>query len=479
MSTVYEIASSTRNKVVLRRAQARFIHLHFQTAYSKTNAVNLAILATAAYAKEQNIRDFLFKGGKDAARKTPVIDAPNVSSCVLTESEENPERIEGTFVFTEKPSSDTQLFSFHTAGYVLIAVRGTESLKDGISDANAHRVPYGEGVGMVHEGFYRAFKSVQRAIDDAVLQAEGRPVICCGHSLGGAVATLAATYIRKRHRRPVMLYTFGCPLTGDAEFARHFSSVDPIIAYRFVHNRDLVTMVPPPNANLRVSLLPLALANPIYLIPATCDPFGKPYTHFGKLVFIRRVDPGSFSVDVDRKSPAYIRIPDSIPVHEERPKWDKVLNWANVSVEDHFMKHYVSILGSDLKYGILAYLEASDIAARNVRNVLDYLDREIQALEAMKTKLENEALMSARSAAPADATATEISRSEMLTPSEKLYLIEDVLGGKRLELAMQRAHLAAVSSPAYPQAVLKEIIDRSMSPSLKQEFEYQRDHLAY
>ena len=61
-----------------------------------------------------------------------------------------------------------------------------------------------------------------------------------GHSLGGALATLAAAHLGPETIQG--LYTFGCPRVGDAPFA----SVLPAQSYvRFVHRDDWVPTVPP------------------------------------------------------------------------------------------------------------------------------------------------------------------------------------------------------------------------------------------
>ncbi|MCA9453043.1 MAG: hypothetical protein KC584_10520, partial [Nitrospira sp.] len=53
-----------------------------------------------------------------------------------------------------------------------------------------------------------------------------------GHSLGAALATLAAD----RYGDVQGLYTFGSPLVGDEGFARDFY----VSGYRFVNNNDVV-----------------------------------------------------------------------------------------------------------------------------------------------------------------------------------------------------------------------------------------------
>jgi alpha/beta superfamily hydrolase len=65
-----------------------------------------------------------------------------------------------------------------------------------------------------------------------------RTIWFTGHSLGAALATLAAN----RYGKTQGLYTFGSPRVGDVDFADDFH----ISAYRFVNNNDIVAKVPPP-----------------------------------------------------------------------------------------------------------------------------------------------------------------------------------------------------------------------------------------
>lgn len=49
-----------------------------------------------------------------------------------------------------------------------------------------------------------------------------------GHSLGGAIATLAAYEVSRAHPdRHVVLYTFGSPRVGNAQFCRQFDKEVP------------------------------------------------------------------------------------------------------------------------------------------------------------------------------------------------------------------------------------------------------------
>jgi hypothetical protein len=67
--------------------------------------------------------------------------------------------------------------------------------------------------------------------------------VVTGHSLGGAVATLAAAYLRASGTA-VSLYTYGSPRVGNAAFA-DFVSAQPGGEIRVTHLDDPVPKLPP------------------------------------------------------------------------------------------------------------------------------------------------------------------------------------------------------------------------------------------
>jgi len=92
----------------------------------------------------------------------------------------------------------------------------------------------------VHRGFLRSLDTIWREAEDAL--GDGK-VWFTGHSLGAALATLAADRLPGSHA----LYTYGSPRVGDKKFRQAFRAN----AYRFVNNNDGITVVPP-----RSSLFP-------------------------------------------------------------------------------------------------------------------------------------------------------------------------------------------------------------------------------
>ncbi len=92
------------------------------------------------------------------------------------------------------------------------------------------------GGGKVHRGFVRALDRVWRQIESQ-LDGLDMPVLYTGHSLGAALATLAAS-----RRPPETLYTFGSPRVGDKDFA---ATLARTVVYRYVNCCDAVARLPP------------------------------------------------------------------------------------------------------------------------------------------------------------------------------------------------------------------------------------------
>jgi pimeloyl-ACP methyl ester carboxylesterase len=93
--------------------------------------------------------------------------------------------------------------------------------------------------GSVHRGFKAALAEVWIDLKAYItgLQKNNLRIWMTGHSLGAALATLAAA----RYGNVQGLYTFGSPRVGNQDFKKDFN----VNAYRFVNNSDIVTRVPP------------------------------------------------------------------------------------------------------------------------------------------------------------------------------------------------------------------------------------------
>jgi hypothetical protein len=138
-------------------------------------------------------------------------------------------------------SGDTQVFVASTATAILVAFRGTESLGDWLADLNALSTT--RGYGRVHRGFYQAFLEVKTQLEVEIGRLSNRSIVLTGHSLGGALATVAAA--EWTGRAVSGIYTYGQPRVGKSDFAAHITSNFGGSMYRFVNDDDIVPRVPP------------------------------------------------------------------------------------------------------------------------------------------------------------------------------------------------------------------------------------------
>lgn len=150
----------------------------------------------------------------------------------------------------ENKKSDTQGFIAIKNKSIYVVWRGSESKKDFQNDASIDKVPFIEDREKVHIGFKYCWESVlgdtYDAIDTALedLQGEATDIIVCGHSLGGAIATLYAHSIKKHYPEyNIKSVTIGSPRVGNKVFKENYdnSGIDTL---RIVHNNDLVTHTP-------------------------------------------------------------------------------------------------------------------------------------------------------------------------------------------------------------------------------------------
>jgi hypothetical protein len=152
--------------------------------------------------------------------------------------------IAGLRTFSD-PGSGTQAWSAALPdGRLLLAFRGTEpdDIADLGADLHATQCDWARG-GRVHAGFANAFLSVNgriaQELGDALAPAR---LVITGHSLGAALATLAASWWKG-----ALAVTFGSPRVGNPAFVQ---TIAPDRSRRYVDCCDIVTRVPSDLAGL-------------------------------------------------------------------------------------------------------------------------------------------------------------------------------------------------------------------------------------
>ncbi len=163
------------------------------------------------------------------------------------------------------------------AGDVVIAIRGTEGILEWIHDAEFLLVPcpFLVGAGRTEDGFtamYESLRSEPEPDSPTVVDALATlqfphpvsSVTICGHSLGGALATLLALDVAANTAfNDPAVYSYGSPRTGDSLFASTYNQVVKK-SYRIANRLDIVPTLPP--VDYEHVLNPYEL-NPIRLIP--------------------------------------------------------------------------------------------------------------------------------------------------------------------------------------------------------------------
>ncbi len=134
----------------------------------------------------------------------------------------------------------------------ILVFRGTQTQAEWLNNLNAAQQKYvdlsGKDYGEVHKGFLKLTSDLSPSIAEVAKKLD--PTIPCyvtGHSLGAAIATLAAFEIARavpQLKDKIQLYTFASPRVCSPTFAKIHSQFIPN-AYRIVNLGDTVPLVPP------------------------------------------------------------------------------------------------------------------------------------------------------------------------------------------------------------------------------------------
>ena len=248
-----------------------------RSAYSDRTAWLMAILAELAYVKFEDISNVHLQNLAtelvEAARAGDTKDVTArlfAMNDLLSRSRNNTSG--GTAANTEKARLETVLkiggfelvgtfynpdirnFMANTEGYVakrnvpgrtdnmaVIVFRGTTSVADWLTNIKAkpQSIPGQITKKKSHPGFWDAYEVVRADVNQLLEKVQDLPLFICGHSLGGALATIA-TYELQRDKLAAC-YTFGAPRVFNEAAAQDF--VTPI--YRIVNEFDPVAIVPP------------------------------------------------------------------------------------------------------------------------------------------------------------------------------------------------------------------------------------------
>jgi hypothetical protein len=161
-------------------------------------------------------------------------------------------------------ANTTQVYVAANDTQIVVAFRGTENpatlegLKDWLlTDAmNLLILPKGRlgtdlaaaGVGArFHQGFVDALAGIWPELSSAVeaeIAKADRPLWITGHSLGGALAVMAAWLFTRKFVNVHQVYTYGGPMIGNAEAMKAFEADLGDRTFRYVDTDDLVPRLP-------------------------------------------------------------------------------------------------------------------------------------------------------------------------------------------------------------------------------------------
>jgi len=139
---------------------------------------------------------------------------------------------------------------------IVVALRGSRDLEDFMNDTQIRLIPFeSPGVSapegtLVHSGFLSSWNNVAPLVIERVAAQlrihEDLTIVTSGHSLGGALSSLAAISLKSNFPHcKIRMYTYGQPRTGNHIYAEFINREFGDNAFRAVHMNDGVpTMVP-------------------------------------------------------------------------------------------------------------------------------------------------------------------------------------------------------------------------------------------
>jgi hypothetical protein len=157
----------------------------------------------------------------------------------------------GVYDPLSKASSQVVVVTDKEEDQILVGFRGTiNKIQQWASNLDAVYTRW--SVGKVHSGFYDRFNEIKiptlSFLKKARQHLPDADIIISGHSMGGAVATLFASYLKDGEDTslyPSEIYTYGSPRVGDKTFATYVDTQFGDHLTRTMNEWDMVTDLPP------------------------------------------------------------------------------------------------------------------------------------------------------------------------------------------------------------------------------------------
>ena len=152
-------------------------------------------------------------------------------------------------IFVDCPKTGLQFFLRKMGDTLLIAFRGSDSLRDWLGNVRfwKKKVPYDNNSSSirVHSGFIDAYKSEEvRNFIQGNVEKDVARIRVTGHSLGAAMAVLCAVDMQYNFPdRDIEVALFGCPRVGNKAFTRSYDK-RVFKTLRVENGNDVVTKLP-------------------------------------------------------------------------------------------------------------------------------------------------------------------------------------------------------------------------------------------
>ncbi|EGG16816.1 hypothetical protein DFA_07794 [Cavenderia fasciculata] len=152
-----------------------------------------------------------------------------------------------SFTYLSSNTVDNVLFYFVVQNDMKYLIfRGTDDWTNIFTDLDYKQTGFGNVSGsMVATGFFTAWETMQTEVERMVFQQGGCVqnehcnLTVTGHSLGGAIATLASWSLQTIYPSlNISVQTFGSPMVGNLEFVDMWNAVFPVQSRRFVYYQD-------------------------------------------------------------------------------------------------------------------------------------------------------------------------------------------------------------------------------------------------
>ena len=151
------------------------------------------------------------------------------------------------------PESNTLAYSWITtndcnsnSNKLYITFKGSSTTKDLFDSIDCHKYMYNEKDNIqIHKGFWNKYTNLRLQLYNLIYSYSNKvnEIICTGHSLGAALASICALDIYYTFQIKASLHTFGSPRVGNVDFA----DMMPNILnehYRVTYMDDVVSHIP-------------------------------------------------------------------------------------------------------------------------------------------------------------------------------------------------------------------------------------------